>query len=181
MLQQIVIAGSGGQGIQFAGQLLARAGVRQGLQATYVPAYGAERRGGPSFCSVVLADREIYAPVFKLADVLLALDQRGRNQYGPTLKATGFILANRDLAAAVAPGEAGTVIELPASSLAAQICPQGAANLVTLGAYAAITGVVRTENLQAELEIISAKKPQLLETNLQALAEGFSWGMGRAA
>lgn len=176
MLQQIVLAGSGGQGIQFAGQLLARAAVSQGLKATYVPAYGAERRGGTSFCSVVLSDREIYAAVFVLADVLLALDQRGRNQYGAQMKASGLILANEDLAPTSATGEIGKVIAVPASTLADQVCQGGALNLVMLGAYSALTGMVRPESLQTELKAMSAKKPEFLETNLHALAEGLVWG-----
>jgi 2-oxoglutarate ferredoxin oxidoreductase subunit gamma len=176
MLQQIVIAGSGGQGIQFAGQLLARAGMSQGLKATYVPAYGAERRGGTSFCSVVLSDQDIHAPVFAACDVLLALDQRGRNMYGAALKAGGVIMANGDLASAPAPGETGKVISVPAQSLADQVCQGGALNLVMLGAYSALLGTIKPEVLQAELKLISAKKPVLLETNLQALAEGLLWG-----
>ena len=88
MLTEIVIAGSGGQGIQFAGQVLARAAMQQGLYVTYVPAYGAERRGGASFCSVVLSDEFVFAPVFQRPDVLLALDQRGRNQYAASVNRT---------------------------------------------------------------------------------------------
>jgi 2-oxoglutarate ferredoxin oxidoreductase subunit gamma len=181
MLQQIVIAGSGGQGIQFAGQLLARSGVSQGLRATYVPAYGAERRGGTSFCSVVLSDQEIYASVFSQADVLLTLDQRGRNQYGAQVGANGLILANGDLAPAPAAGETARVVLLPAQALAETVCHGGAVNLVMLGAYSALTGIVKPEVLQAELKALSAKKPILLETNLQALAEGLMWGRKHAA
>jgi 2-oxoglutarate ferredoxin oxidoreductase subunit gamma len=180
MLKEIVIAGSGGQGIQFIGQLLGRAAVRQGLKATYVPAYGVERRGGTSFCSVVISDQEIYAPVFTQPDVLLALDQRGRNQYGTQIKSTGLIAADQDLALKPAPRETARVIMLPATQLAEQVCQGGALNLVMLGAYVTLTGIIQPENLQVELKAMSAKKPVLLETNLEALAEGLQWGRKHA-
>lgn len=175
MLIEIVIAGSGGQGIQFAGQVLALTAVRQGLQATYVPAYGAERRGGPSFCSVVVSDGPIYAPVFSHPDVLLALDQRGRNQYATTLKPGGLIIANADLAPLPAPGETGRVVALPASELADRICREGALNLVMLGAWAEMHGELDRAQLEAVTRERSAKKPELLASNLEALSLGARW------
>lgn len=177
MLTQIVLAGSGGQGIQFAGQILAQAAIRQGLNATYVPAYGAERRGGPSFCSVVISDEPIYAPVFGRPDVLLGFDQRGRNQYGAQVKPDGLILANENLAGEPAAGEkARRVSLLPATVLAEKICKDGAMNLVMLGAYAALSELVDGEHLQACVKEKSRKKAERLDANLQALAAGESWG-----
>lgn len=173
MLEQIIIAGSGGQGIQFCGQLLARAAVRQGLEATYVPSYGAERRGGPSFCSVVAADQPIYASLFKYPSVFLALDQRARNQYAASLLANGILLVNADLAPQAAAGEQAKVISLPASRLAEKVSfEQPPLNLVLLGAYLGLNRVVRTDSVKAELEVRFAKKPEVLERNLRALSLG---------
>jgi 2-oxoglutarate ferredoxin oxidoreductase subunit gamma len=173
MLEQIIIAGSGGQGIQFCGQLLARAAVQQGLEATYVPSYGAERRGGPSFCSVVLADRPIYASLFKHPGVFLALDQRARNQYADSLLESGIILVNTDLAPQAAPGERARVLGLPASRLAEKVSfEQPPLNLIMLGAYLSLNRGARTDAVEAELKTRFAKKPDVLERNLRALTLG---------
>jgi len=172
MLTEIVIAGSGGQGIQFAGQTLARAAVRQGLNATYMPFYGAERRGGTSYCSVVIADEAIYAPIFNHPDVLLCFDQRGRRQYGGLVKPGGVILANSDLAPEAAEREVARVVALPATTLAERICRDGALNLVMLGAYLSLTGIVNPEHVLAIVKERSKKKPELLASNLEALALG---------
>ncbi len=172
MLKQIVIAGSGGQGIQFAGQFLASSAVRQGLEATYVPNYGAERRGGPSYCSVVVADGPIYAPVFAQPDVLIAFDQRARNQYGALVKPAGLILTNSDLAAQKAAAEQARVVSIPASSLGDQLRPGSGFNLVMLGAFLAIFSGVEVKTAEAVLKEQCAKKPGTLEINLQGLAKG---------
>lgn len=179
MLSEIIIAGSGGQGIQFAGQVLARAAVRKGWQATYVPAYGAERRGGPSFCLVVISDQPVYSPVFSQPGVLLCLDQRGRNQYGASVRADGLILADRELASEAAAGEQARVELIAASSLAELVCPGGASNLVLLAAYACLSGMVDLETLKNVVAERSGKKPELLASNLEALQAGEKWGRER--
>lgn len=173
MREQIIIAGSGGQGIQFCGQLLARAAIRQGLEATYVPSYGAERRGGPSFSSAVLADQPVYASLFKHPDVFLAFDQRARNQYADSLLESGIILVNTDLAPQAAAREQARVIGLPASRLAEKVnFEQPPLNLVLLGAYLGLNRAARLESVQAELKARFAKRPDVLERNLQALTLG---------
>jgi 2-oxoglutarate ferredoxin oxidoreductase subunit gamma len=176
MLTEISIAGSGGQGIQFIGQLLAKAATRQGLIATYVPSYGAERRGGPSFCSVVIGDSEIFSPVFIQADVLLALDQRGREQGSSMVKSNGLILVNQDLAGTAVPGEKGRVVALHATQMADELGPSGPMNLIMAAAYVGVSGIINPQGLEEELREVTAKKPQLLTLNLGALAQGLKWG-----
>lgn len=173
MLDRIIMAGSGGQGIQFAGQLLALAAVEQGLKATYVPSYGAERRGGPSFCTVVVGDHEIYAPVFKEADILLAFDQRARNQYAHTVKESGLILADNTLCPKPAECELGKVILLDGHQTALAIRKERSAyNLVMLGAYIGLDRGIQLDNVLEVLNVKSSKKPELLETNSLALKKG---------
>jgi len=179
MLEQIIMAGSGGQGIQFNGQVLARAAVKQGLEATYVPSYGAERRGGPSFCSVVLGDSDIYAPVFQNPDVFLAFDQRARNQYAARVKASGVIIANSDLASRSAHGEQARVISIPASQMAREIRREGGPlNLIMLGAYLGLDRGVQLETVRGILEYRLAKKSELLHMNLVALTRGSEFVIG---
>ena len=43
---ELVIAGFGGQGILFLGEVLAHAAVIEGKNVTWMPAYGPEQRGG---------------------------------------------------------------------------------------------------------------------------------------
>lgn len=173
MLDQIIMAGSGGQGIQLNGQILARAAVHQGLEATYVPTYGAERRGGPSFCAVAVADQPIYATLFNNPDVFLAFDQRARTQYAASVKASGVIVANTDLATQPAPGEKARVISISASRLAEKVHSVAPPlNLVMLGAYLALGRGVNIEALREMLEVRFLNKKPVLQSNLKALDQG---------
>lgn len=179
MLDRIIMAGSGGQGIQFAGQLLTLAAIDQGLKATYVPSYGAERRGGKSFCTVVVGDHEIYAPVFQEVDILLALDQRARNEYSHQVKDSGLIIADQDLAAISGDREVGKVLLVPAHAIAAQLRKEvSAQNLVMLGVYLGLGHGVSLASALKVLELKSGKKPHLLATNAKALETGHELAAG---
>ncbi|MDR2744057.1 MAG: 2-oxoacid:acceptor oxidoreductase family protein, partial [Desulfovibrio sp.] len=61
--QDVIIAGFGGQGVMLIGNLLAQAGMEQGLNVTFIPVYGAEMRGGTANCTVVLDNLPIGSPL----------------------------------------------------------------------------------------------------------------------
>jgi len=63
--EEVLIAGFGGQGVILAGKLLAQTAMKAGREVTYMPAYGAEVRGGTANCMVVISDRKIASPVVK--------------------------------------------------------------------------------------------------------------------
>jgi len=46
VIEKLIVAGSGGQGVMLLGKVLAEAAMRQGRQVSWFPAYGAEVRGG---------------------------------------------------------------------------------------------------------------------------------------
>ena len=60
MYEDLLIAGFGGQGIIFAGKLLAYAGLREGKEVVYFPSYGAEMRGGTANCTVIISTCLLY-------------------------------------------------------------------------------------------------------------------------
>ncbi len=63
MQTEIIIAGFGGQGVLFAGQLLSYSAMDYGLEVTWIPSYGPEMRGGTANCTVIISDEEIGAPM----------------------------------------------------------------------------------------------------------------------
>ena len=66
MQKEIIIAGFGGQGVLFSGQVLAYAAMDSGMDVTWIPSYGPEMRGGTANCTVVIADDEIGSPLVKI-------------------------------------------------------------------------------------------------------------------
>jgi len=58
--RSVKLAGSGGDGAQTAGLLIARAAIAEGFDATHIPSYGPESRGGTSYADVHIADLEVF-------------------------------------------------------------------------------------------------------------------------
>ncbi|MCA9965093.1 MAG: 2-oxoacid:acceptor oxidoreductase family protein, partial [Anaerolineales bacterium] len=114
----VVIAGFGGQGVLFAGQLLAYAGMENGRFVTWIPSYGPEMRGGTAHCTVIISDRLIGAPTVTHPDIAIVLNQPSFDKYEPLVKPGGLLVVNSSL---VTPSSLRDDIELalvPADALA---------------------------------------------------------------
>jgi len=73
MMDKVILAGFGGQGVMFIGKILAVSGMVGDLEVCWIPSYGPEMRGGTANCSVILSDEEIHSPVIDKADVGIVL------------------------------------------------------------------------------------------------------------
>ena len=71
----IVFAGFGGQGILFAGKVVAYAGLIEGRELSWLPSYGPEMRGGTANCSICLSDEPIGSPLVTNPNVLIAMNR----------------------------------------------------------------------------------------------------------
>ncbi|MFO7998542.1 MAG: 2-oxoacid:acceptor oxidoreductase family protein, partial [Bacteroidales bacterium] len=63
MIEEIIIAGFGGQGVLSMGQILCYSGVMQDKEVSWMPSYGPEMRGGTANCTAIISDKEISSPV----------------------------------------------------------------------------------------------------------------------
>ena len=88
MQNEVIMVGSGGQGILLMGSLLAQAAMKSGKQVTWFPSYGAEKRGGISHSTVVISDEEIASPVAANPDTVIMLDNLGFDLYVPKNEGT---------------------------------------------------------------------------------------------
>jgi 2-oxoglutarate ferredoxin oxidoreductase subunit gamma len=164
---EIRLAGSGGQGLILAGIILAEAaGVYDGKFVCQTQSYGPEARGGASKAEVVISDAAIDYPKAIQPDVLLALNQKSLEVFGADLKPGGLLLVDADLVKEV-PG--GRVIALPFTRIARELGRAMAANIVALGALAALTGAVSSEGLKkAVIARVPASTRELNEKALEA-------------
>ena len=81
MQKEIIIAGFGGQGVLFGGQVVAYAAMDAGKEVTWIPSYGPEMRGGTANCTVVIADDEIGSPLVKNPPLAIALNLPSFDKY----------------------------------------------------------------------------------------------------
>jgi 2-oxoglutarate ferredoxin oxidoreductase subunit gamma len=178
MQQEIVIAGFGGQGVLFAGQLLAYAGLAEGRHVTWIPSYGPEMRGGTAHCTVIVSDDPIGSPLVRHPSAALVLNPPSLSQYAPTVKAGGVLVMDSTLIAGGSNRSDLHEIALPAKQIADELGFPQIANVVMLGALAQATGVVQLATLERVLEEhIGERHRDALEPNKRALARGAAYAL----
>jgi 2-oxoglutarate ferredoxin oxidoreductase subunit gamma len=172
MEHAIVISGFGGQGLLFAGQVLAHAAMIEGLEVLWIPSYGPEMRGGAAACTVIIGDEPIGSPVVDRADVVIALTPPSLEKYAHLVGPGSLLVVDEALVAAEPPVGA-ELLALPCTRLARAAGDDRLVSIVALGAALARRPIVRLENLRAALErVVGAKHPELLAADLVALDSG---------
>lgn len=173
MLLKVVFSGFGGQGVLMMGYVLANAGMKEDKHVTFLPAYGAEMRGGTANCTVVVSDSEIASPISSSPDFVVAMNYPSVLKYQNMVRSGGTIFLNSDLISK-APSRADIkVVQVPANSLAHEMENDRVLNMIMLGAVNAMTGLVSAEALDRAVEIVmEGKKKALIELNQRALAFG---------
>jgi 2-oxoglutarate ferredoxin oxidoreductase subunit gamma len=169
---EVTLAGFGGQGIMLAGQLLAYSGMAEGKQVTWVPSYGPEMRGGTAYCTVVISEGRIGAPIITQPQSVCVFNRPSLEKFGPMVKSGGLLFINSSLVDIASGRKDINEYLIPATDTAVKIGSVKFANMVMLGAYIHITSVVKFETiLQIFLEKMGDKR-QFLESNRIALEEG---------
>lgn len=171
--KQITIAGFGGQGVMFLGQMLAHLGNEQGLNSLWFPSYGPETRGGTANCAVTISKRTINSPVFSKADTLIILNEPSLDKFSKKIKKDGALLYNSSLIKDNVKNDEVNIYPLPINDLAAKIGNPQIANMIMLGAYLELTKEFADELVKKVLiMLLGEKRKHLLEINLEAIQTG---------
>jgi 2-oxoglutarate ferredoxin oxidoreductase subunit gamma len=173
MLLKTVFSGFGGQGVLMMGYVLANAGMHEDKHVTFLPAYGAEMRGGTANCTVVISDQEIASPIASFPECVVAMNYPSMVKYQNSVKPGGIMFLNKDLIAEEPTRHDFEVIQVPVNSLAHEMGNDRVLNMIMLGAVAARTGMVSHKALAEAVETVMAgKKRALIEVNQKALLRG---------
>ncbi|MEO0076928.1 MAG: 2-oxoacid:acceptor oxidoreductase family protein [candidate division WOR-3 bacterium] len=169
MRKEIRLAGTGGQGLLKAGEILAEAiGVYEGKKVIQTQSYGPEARGGASKTDIIIADQEIFYPKARQLDIICCLSQKSVDAYLSDLKPDGIVIADSFY---VKRCLAKNLFHLPLSERARQeLGRELFTNIVLLGALSEITKIVKIESLQKALA--HRVPPTTLEQNAKALQLG---------
>ncbi len=173
MREEFHFRGSGGQGILLMGLVLAHSAMQEGLHVTWIPSYGAERRGGTSFCAVTVSDEPVDCPVTDRPTLLFAMDQRAASTYASVLKTDVVLVYNSSLVFEP-PKVSGSSYGVETSKLAAEANLKAAANMVGLGAVLAVKPVIKLSTVALALpKALGARKLHLATPNFNALDLGY--------
>ena len=175
MERSVVFAGFGGQGLLFAGQVLARAAIRDGLEAFWIPSYGPEMRGGTASCTVIIGPDEIGSPMVDRYDAAVVMNPPSMAKFAPRLADGGLLVVNTSLVEAatipVFPG--ADIVRLPCTELAASAGDDKLVSVVALGALVERLGWVSPDVVADTIrDVVGAKRPEVLEADLAAFEAG---------
>ena len=173
MYQGIRISGFGGQGVISAGYLLAQAGMMEGKEVSFFPAYGAEMRGGTANCSVVVASDQVSTPIVTTPDTAIVLNEPSLAKFEPTVKPGGLLIVNSSLVNSKPTRTDIKVLYVPCNEIASELGNPKIMNMVAMGAFAAATGAITVEGIANALPKVYKKlKPEVIELNVKALRRG---------
>jgi 2-oxoglutarate ferredoxin oxidoreductase subunit gamma len=172
-MEEILIAGFGGQGVMSMGQLIAYAGMKEGKYVSWLPSYGPEQRGGTANCAVVVSGEQVGSPLVSQPTTAIVLNNPSYDKFEPTVRPGGLLIVNASLISKTSERTDIKVMNLKATELANELGNPKIANMILLGAFLEITGILSDESiLEALKKVLSPEKHSLLEINKRALELG---------
>jgi 2-oxoglutarate ferredoxin oxidoreductase subunit gamma len=174
MQKEIIVAGFGGQGVLFAGQVIAYAAMDAGKEVTWIPSYGPEMRGGTANCTIVIADDEIGSPLVKNPPLAIALNLPSFDKYEEIVASGGTLVVNQSMVDRDAKRDDIHVIFVPCNEIAEEIGNKKLMNMVAVGALLTVLPEVTLKDVEKALEgHLPARHQHLLPKNYEALKRGF--------
>ena len=169
----VKLAGAGGDGAQTAALLLARAAINEGFDATHIPSYGPESRGGTSYADVRLAEREVLSPDVPAPHALVAFNAPSLTRFAPAVVPGGVVVYDSAVVREPPALPRGVrVVGVPCAEIALALGQAKVKNAVALGALQAATGIFPEATFLAAMEHALHGKRHLLQVNEEAFRRG---------
>lgn len=148
----VIAAGIGGSGVVSVGMLISGAGLRKYRYVTRFPNFSAYMRGGPCECTVILSDSPILSPVVANGDAVLILNNLQLPFYEYRVHTGGVIIVEGTGLEAKPDRKDIKVVEIPAIQIAANMGSTLVSNMILLGVYVRITGLLAPEFIEDEIK-----------------------------
>ena len=173
MQQSTIFGGFGGQGLLFAGHVLAQAAIIEGRDVSWMPSYGPEMRGGTASCTVIVSDEPIGSPIVDAADAVVALNPPSMARFEGALVAGGLLVVNASLIEAEPSRTDIEIVSVPCTALARAAGDDRLVSIAALGGLIERRPIVRPESIrQAIVDLLEATKPGLIPADLDAFERG---------
>jgi 2-oxoglutarate ferredoxin oxidoreductase subunit gamma len=173
---EIRIAGFGGQGVILSAIVIGKAAsVFEDGFATMTQSFGPEARGGACSAQVILSDKPVLYPYVARPDILVVMSQEAYTKFAPELKDNGTLIIEEDLVRVSLVKGHVRVYSVPATRLAEELGKRMVLNIVMVGFFAAVTGLVDADALR---KAVGDSVPEhFAELNLKAFDKGFNYGV----
>jgi len=170
---ELIVAGFGGQGVLLFGKFLALSGLKEGKEVVWIPSYGPEMRGGTCNCTVVVSEDPIGSPIIDSPNTVVVMNKPSLAKFGPRVSPDGLLLINSSLIDTTSDRTDIRIETVPANDIALELGNGKAANMVALGAYVALTKVVKFDTVLDVVKENFAKKKEFLDLNIRAVKRGY--------
>jgi 2-oxoglutarate ferredoxin oxidoreductase subunit gamma len=171
--EEVITAGSGGQGVLLWGQILAHAAMSTWPHVSWVPSYSPEVRGGEATCTVVLSDDEMCSPIVANPHTAVLLNLRAFQRFADAVTPGGVLLLNSSAVRESCHRSDVQVLRIPADDIAQELGDIRITNMVMLGAYQAARRVVSLEAIEQALRVaLPERSHRFMPLNLRALERG---------
>ncbi len=175
-LTEIRIAGFGGQGVILSAMIVGKAAsIFEGGYATLTQSFGPEARGGASSAQVILSDAPVLYPYVTRPDILVVMSQEAYARFIPELKDGGMLIVEENLVRISDLPSGVRVYGVPATLLAEELGKRMVLNVVMVGFFAAVTGLLPPDSLRKA--IADSVPPATADLNLRAFDQGFEFGL----
>lgn len=173
MVNEIIIAGFGGQGVLSMGKILAYSGLMEGKEVSWFPSYGPEQRGGTSNVTVILSDNVISSPIVSEYDIAIILNQPSLEKFESQVKPGGILLYDPDGIHRPPTRKDISVYKVDAMAKATEMQNQKAFNMIVLGGLLKVKPIVDLEHVMMGLKkTLPVRHHGLLPMNEKAIITG---------
>ncbi len=175
MERSVIIAGFGGQGILFAGRVLADAAVDEGREVFWIPSYGPEMRGGTASCTVIVGDEPIGSPIVDQASAAIVMNPPSLAKFEPLVAPDGLLVVNSSLVEAERRRSDIEELRVPCTALARSAGDDRLVSVVALGALVGHLPFVSPDAIRRAIEAaVGSKRPDILAADLAAFEAGLA-------
>lgn len=173
MTEELLISGFGGQGVLSMGKILAYAGMTEGKEVTWMPAYGPEQRGGTANVTVIVSDEPISSPVLSSYDTAILLNQPSLDKFESKVKPGGVLIYDSFGISNPPTRTDITAYKINAMDVAAELKMMKVFNMVVLGAYLKVRPILNSDDIVAALrKSLPERHHNLIPMNEKAILKG---------
>jgi 2-oxoglutarate ferredoxin oxidoreductase subunit gamma len=174
-MTEIRFSGFGGQGIIRCGLITGKAlSLYDNKHATMTQSFGPEARGSACSSQLVVSDDRVLYPYISIPEILISMSQEAYEKYEPELSEDGILIIDKDLVKMKPVRGKVKLYSVPSTRFAEELGNRITANLVMLGFFSSVTGVVSAEAMKKALPGLVPGR--FLDLNIKAFDKGYDYG-----
>lgn len=177
---EVQFGGLGGQGVVLAGMTVGRGLVLyENKHVSLTQSFGPEARGSACSVQLIVSPEPVLYPYLTQPDILVVLSQEAFRRYAPRIRGGGTLIYEEEL---VHPEKLDPRVRLfgvPAVRLAEELGRKLVVNMVTVGFFTAVTGLLGPDAARKAVRDSVPKGTEAL--NLAAFEKGFACAREKAS